>query len=127
MNNNKHLKFAKKLTTLLDNQFELFGYKFGLDPIIGLVPILGDIIPAGVSIYLIWLGNSIGMPKKKLLTMGAFAGLDVLIGFIPFIGDFTDIIYRSHKRSMDMINDHLTSFESRVLEGELAGEVGKIL
>jgi Domain of unknown function (DUF4112) len=122
----RHLKVAKKITELLDNKFEIFGIKFGIDPIIGFVPVIGDILPIGLTGYLIWIGYRQGLPKEKLFKMAGFAGLDLLIGFVPFVGDFADIFYRSHKRAMDIIDQHIASFESRVLEGEKIGNASII-
>ncbi len=47
------LKQAKRIAKLLDGQFEIFGFKFGIDPILGLVPGMGEIISLLLAIYVI--------------------------------------------------------------------------
>ncbi len=121
----RHLNIARTLTRLLDNQFDMGGFKFGLDPIIGLVPVLGDILPAGVSAYLIWVAYKLGLPREKLLKMALISIADIGIGFVPVLGDFVDISYKSYQRSLDIIEEYLKSFESRVIEGEFSKSVNQ--
>ena len=115
----KHLKFAKNVSDLLDNKFQILGVKFGFDPIVGLIPVLGDIVPAAFSSYLIWVAYKLGLPKEKISKLVFFAIADIGLGFVPFLGDFIDVTYRSHKRSMATIENHLSELKlGNSIEGE---------
>lgn len=111
----KHLKIAKFLTKLLDEQFEIFGFKFGLDPIIGLLPVGGDVIGFLVSLYLVWIGIKLELPKIKIWTMIKNTALDFLLGLIPFIGDGLDFVYKSNKMNMKIVSD----FAGNIVDGEV--------
>lgn len=114
----KHLKIARDMTKLLDNQFEILGFKFGLDPIIGLIPFLGDALAAMASAYLLWIGYKLGMPKEKLVIILGYAIFDFALGIVPGLGDFVDVVFKSYQMSLDLIDEHLASFDSKVIEGE---------
>lgn len=100
----KHIKFAKSISDLLDNKFEFLGIKFGLDPLIGSVPLIGDVIPIVVSLYFIWIGIKLKIPKSRILQMCINTVVDTLVGFIPVIGDLYDITYRSNYKNFMIIS-----------------------
>src|SRR5688572_26654686 len=51
----RHLKIVRRLTKLLEDEFSIWKFKFGIDPILGLVPGLGDIIPSILACYLVFV------------------------------------------------------------------------
>lgn len=91
----------------------------GLDAIIGLVPVAGDIMAAGVGIYLVWEGRNLGMSRWKLARMTANIGFDTLVGSIPVAGDLFDFLFRSNSRNLKIIRKHLDKHYpcTRVIEG----------
>jgi hypothetical protein len=112
----KHLKNADFLSKVLDEQFSFLGYKFGLDPLIGLVPVLGDIIPACISIYMIWIGIQLKMPTHKVVRMIGNIIIDILLGIVPVLGDAADFVVKSSKRNFKILNEHV---HSNIIEGEI--------
>lgn len=93
--------------------------KVGLDAIVGLVPVVGDVLTAVMGTYLIWEARNLGMPKWKLVRMGGNIAFDTAIGAIPFAGDLFDLVFRSNSRNLKMIKRHLDKHHpaSQVIEG----------
>lgn len=111
-----HLKSAKRITKLLDSQFNILGYKFGLEPLIGLVPGLGDIITVVLSLYLVFIGFQMHLPRKEIVRMLFNIGLDFLIGTIPVVGDISDFFYKANERNMRILERFSGPEEGKVME-----------
>lgn len=113
----KREKTLKRLTTLvrvMDRGIPIPGTKqyIGLDPIIGLIPVGGDVISACISAYMVFEAWRIKEPPAILLQMIANITIDVLGGAIPIIGDFFDFIYQANTRNLKLLGVDLTKDES---------------
>jgi hypothetical protein len=95
------------------------GYEFGLDAVVGLIPVLGDIIGASLGAYLVWEAKNLGLPKWKLWRMAGNVGFDTAVGLVPFAGDALDFLFRSNTRNLRMLKRHLDKHHpaTRVIEG----------
>lgn len=106
---------------LLEHGFTVPGtsYQFGLDAVVGLIPVLGDFIGAALGSYLIWEAKNLGIPKWKLWRMAGNVAFDTAIGFVPFVGDAMDFLFRSNSRNLKIVKRHLDKHhpETRVIEG----------
>ena len=102
-----HLYFAQVMANLLDNSFSVAGFRFGLDPIIGLVPVLGDIIPFLLSFHVIWLAKQYNLPATKIRRMFFNSLTEFVVGSIPVVGDWLDFLFRSNIRSLKILQQHL--------------------
>lgn len=91
----------------------------GLDALVGLVPVLGEVVTAAMGAYLVWEARNLGLPKWKLARMGANVLFDTAIGAIPLIGDAADFLFRSNTTNLKILLKHLDTHhpESRVIEG----------
>jgi len=100
---------VEMLEMLLERSFTVPGIKFpiGLDAIVGLVPVLGDVITAALGSYIVWEGRNLGMSRWQLLRMAGNVGTDLLIGAIPVVGDAADFLFRSNSRNLKIIRRHL--------------------
>lgn len=116
----KHLTFAQNLADILDNKFSILGLKFGIDPIIGLIPVAGDVLPVIVGIYMAWIGWKLNLPSGKVFRILFNAALDVLIGFLPVVGDLGDFAFKSHTMNMDILKSSFSGLENRILDGTIA-------
>jgi hypothetical protein len=114
----KHIKIAESIAKGLDDKFNILGFRFGIDPIIGFVPILGDVIPALFTAYLIWIGSQIGLPGNQIGRMALNVILDFLAGFIPGPGDVADFFVKANKRNFAILMDHYKS-SARIIEGTI--------
>ena len=93
----------------------------GLDAVIGLVPVVGDVAAAALGAYIMWEAKNLGMPKWKMARLAGNVGADWLIGLIPFVGDVTDVFFRSNSRNLKIIKRHLDQHHAgtATVEGEI--------
>ena len=82
-------KRVETLEIILERSFVIPGINrpVGLDAIVGLVPVVGDVIAATMGAYLIWEARNLGMPKWKIWRMVGNLGVDTALGAIPLVGD----------------------------------------
>ena len=102
-------KRVEMLEMILERSFVIPGINrpVGLDAIVGLVPVVGDVITAAMGAYLIWEARNLGMPKWKILRMVGNLGVDTTLGAIPVVGDAFDFLFRSNTRNLRIIKKHL--------------------
>ena len=109
------------LERLLERSFIIPGVNMpvGLDAIVGLVPVLGDIVTTAMGAYIVWEAKNLGLPKWKLARMGANVLFDTAIGAIPLVGDAADLVFRSNSKNLKILLRHLDKHhpETRVIEG----------
>lgn len=101
-----HLKIATSLTHLLEGRFKFAGIKFGLDPVLGLIPWVGDLIALSLSLYLVWVAFHMKLPSHKINEMIKNIIVDLAIGAIPIIGDIGDFFYQSNTKNLQILHDH---------------------
>ena len=100
---------VEALELLLERSFHIPGTKipFGLDSVIGLVPVLGDIVTAAMGAYMIWEARNLGMSKWHLIRMAGNVGIDTALGAVPLVGDAFDLVFRSNSKNLRIIKKHL--------------------
>ena len=112
---------VEALELLLERSFHIPGTKipFGLDSIIGLVPVLGDIVTATMGAYMVWEARNLGMSKWHLIRMACNVGIDNALGAVPLVGDAFDLVFRSNSKNLRIIKKHLDKHHpgTRVIEG----------
>jgi hypothetical protein len=93
----------------MDGAFVLPGthIRLGLDAIIGLVPVAGDIISGLISSYLIWEARQLGAPKWLIARMMANTLLDTVVGSVPVVGDAFDVMFRANMKNMTLLRRHM--------------------
>lgn len=111
------------MEALLERAFPLPGTsrRVGLDSILGLVPILGDVITAAMGAWLIWEAKNLGMSRFHLARMTGNVAFDTAIGFVPLLGDAVDFLFRSNTRNLRIVRRWLDKHhpEIRTIEGEV--------
>lgn len=112
---------VEAMEMLLERSFRIPGVNIpiGLDAIIGLVPVVGDVVAAGLGAYIVWEARNLGMSKWHLTRMGTNVAVDMALGFIPVVGDAADFMFRSNSRNLRIIKKHLDKHHphTRVIEG----------
>lgn len=112
---------VEALEQLLERSFHIPGTKvpIGLDSIVGLVPVLGDVVTAAMGAYMVWEARNLGMSKWQLMRMAANVGVDTALGAIPLAGDLFDFIWRSNSKNLRIIKKHLDKHHpgTRVIDG----------
>ena len=91
----------------------------GLDSIVGLIPVVGDVVTAAMGAYIVWEARNLGMSKLQLTRMAANVGFDTALGAIPLVGDVFDFFWRSNSKNLRIIRKHLDKHHpgTRTIEG----------
>ncbi|OQA02949.1 MAG: hypothetical protein BWY68_00875 [bacterium ADurb.Bin400] len=103
----RKIRNAIALANLLDNRYKIAGIRFGLDPIIGLVPGLGDAVSFLLSVYIVSVAVQSGLPKNTTGQMLFNVIFDLLIGVVPLIGDLADLTYRANAKNAVLLEQYL--------------------
>jgi len=100
---------VEAMEKLLERGFTLPGTsrQFGLDTILGLVPVVGDLAAAALGSWLVWEARNLGLSRFQLARMMGNVGFDAVLGFVPFVGDAADFFFRSNTRNLRIIRRHL--------------------
>jgi hypothetical protein len=100
---------VEALELLLERSFKMPGTNMpvGLDSVIGLIPVLGDVVTAAMGAYMVWEARNLGMSKWQLMRMTANVGVDTLLGAVPVVGDAFDLLWRSNSKNLRIIKKHL--------------------
>lgn len=112
---NFHYQTAEFLSKLLDEQFSAGKFKFGLDPILGLIPWVGDFFSFLLSLYIVWIGIQLNLPQAKISQMVGNVVFDFILGLIPIVGDLSDFVFKANKRNMEILRAHLAT----ISDGEI--------
>jgi len=101
----KELLQAQKLANLMDTKIAIpfVGLRFGVDFILGLVPVIGDVITTGIALNIVRLANNMGVPKQLRAAMLRNIVFDFVLGLIPFLGDVIDLFYRSNQKNVRLM------------------------
>jgi Domain of unknown function (DUF4112) len=97
------------LATLLDTALVLPGtnVRFGLDALLGLIPGIGDVITTAMALYIVHEARQLGAPGHVIARMLANVALDGMIGAVPVLGDAFDVMWRSNRRNMRLLQEWL--------------------
>jgi hypothetical protein len=106
--NNSSLRLVEDIARFLDSKFIVPGtnIRFGLDPILSLIPVLGDLITYLISGALIYTMYNQGASRKVVIKMMMNSTLDAVIGAVPLVGTFFDVFYRSNDRNVKLLKEH---------------------
>ena len=115
---------VEAMEKLLERLFVIPGLNrpVGLDVILDLIPIVGDIAAAALGAYIVWEAKNLGMSKWQISRMAGNVGVDWLLGLIPWVGAIPDFFFRSNTRNLRIIKNHLDKHHpgTRTIEGEVA-------
>lgn len=115
------LRRVEAMEKLLERGFVIPGTNVpvGLDSIIGLVPVVGDLITAALGGWILWEARNLGLSKFHLMRMAANIGIDTALGAVPLVGDAFDLLYRSNTKNLRILRRHIEKHHPhlRVLEG----------
>ena len=89
-------------------------YEVGMDALIGLIPVLGDIFGVAMGTYIVWEARNLKMPKRHMVRMAGNVAFDGVIGFVPFLGDAFDFAFRSNSRNLRIVKKYLSKHHPHV-------------
>ena len=109
----RDLERVRALARLMDAQFEVAGVKFGLDSLIGLVPVAGDIATAIVGLYPILIAKKHNLSRVTRLRMAANFAIDLAIGAVPVAGDVFDVAYKANLKNLALLEREVEKLRLR--------------
>ena len=126
---------VEMLAWLLDNSIPVpgTGRRFGIDAVIGFVPVLGDIVSGGLGLFVVWRASRFGLPRIAVARMLANTVIDIAVGAIPILGDAFDLWFKANTRNLGIMRRHLeeptasTRNDWLVVAGLVAAVVGVVL
>jgi hypothetical protein len=104
-----------RMATLLDSRYRVpyTRVRFGWDPIVGLVPIVGDLAAAAVSLHLVRRAHILGADRGLTSRMVLNVLVDTLLGAVPIIGTIFDIYFRANERNLKLLVDSIQRHRRR--------------
>ena len=102
----QRLSVLRNGARLLDSAFEIGGVRVGLDPIVGLVPGIGDLLSPLFTLGILLQARDLGLPRVVQLRMILNVAIDSLFGVVPVIGDLFDVAWKANERNMDLLEAH---------------------
>jgi hypothetical protein len=113
---------VEAMERILERLFVIPGtkQKVGLDVILDLVPVVGDIAAAALGAYIVWEAKNLGMSRTEIARMAGNVGVDWVLGLIPWVGAIPDFFFRSNTRNLRIIKRHLDKHHAgtAVIEGK---------
>lgn len=111
------------MEAMLERAFVIPGLnrRVGLDAIVGLIPVVGDIVTAAMGAWMVWEGRNLGMSKLHLARMAGNVGVDTALGAVPLVGDVFDFAFRSNTRNVRIVKKWLDKHhpETMTVEGDV--------
>jgi len=104
------------LAKVMDSLFAIPGtrIRLGVDALLGLLPVVGDVLAQLVATYLIWEARRLGVSKLVLWRMVANTLIDTAIGAVPVVGDAFDVAFRANVKNVRLLKRHLEKRGYRV-------------
>ncbi len=104
----ERLRWVAGVARLMDSQFQLPGtkFRFGLDPLLGLLPVVGDLSTFAISGALLLTMLRHGASGAVVVRMALNILLDTIVGAIPLVGNIFDFAYKSNERNVALLRRH---------------------
>lgn len=102
------LPWLRRWADLLDNRFVVPGtnIRFGLDPLLSLVPGLGDLASPAFTVVLLVYGLSVRLPRIVMVRMMLNAFVDAVVGVVPIVGTVGDVFFRANEMNLALLERH---------------------
>lgn len=105
------LERTRKVARLLDDAISVPGTnrRIGLDPIVGVLPVSGDIATAVIGSYIVVEAALVGASRAVLGRMIGNILVDMVVGSVPIVGDLFDAAWKAHVRNVELLEDHIST------------------
>ena len=88
-------------------QVPVLGTRVGLDALLGLVPVAGDLISAGLGLYVVAQARELGASRWLQIRMVGNLLLDAAVGAVPIAVDLADVYFKAHRRNLKLLQKTL--------------------
>jgi hypothetical protein len=99
--------WIENLAYLMDGFIPIGRWSIGLDPILGLLPGIGDLIGALISMLIVFRAVQAGIPRIAVARMMTNIAIDTLVGSIPLVGDAFDFAFKANLKNLRIYERHL--------------------
>ena len=129
LEHSKKIEIAKYLAELLDRRFTIPGtsIRIGLDPVLGLIPGVGDAIASLAGSVILFLGAQAQLPKIVLVHMSLNIALNGMIGAVPVLGDLFSMWFQSNVKNVELLERHAFSNRHASTAGNWTFVIGLLL
>ena len=104
----RRIEFLRRWSRLMDSAYSVPGtaIRFGWDPIVGLVPGVGDVATASFAMAILYHAYRLGVPRVVLARMTLNTLVDLAAGLVPFAGDIADVAWKSNSMNLALLERH---------------------
>ena len=105
----RRLARLRRLAWLMDGAFRLPGskFRFGLNSLISLPPVAGDALLGAISLYIVYEGYRLGVPRADIAKMIGNVAIETAVGAIPVAGDLFDVAFKANLRNLAIIDRYV--------------------
>lgn len=98
-----------RIAKLMDSSIRVpvIGKRIGWDAVIGLIPGIGDVVGAAISLYIVVSARQLELRRRDIARMLGNIGLETLLGAVPVLGDLFDMAFRANERNIAVIDRHM--------------------
>jgi hypothetical protein len=101
----RDIRRARWLANWLDSKFSILGFRFGIEGVIGFVPVVGDTLGAVAGFYPIYVAGRHRLGKTVQAKMALNLGVEWLIGITPVVGDLADAWFKANLRNLKLLEE----------------------
>jgi len=104
----RRIELLRRWSRLMDSAYRVPGtsIRFGWDPIVGLVPGVGDVATASFAVTVLYHAYRLGVPGVVLARMMLNVLIDLAAGLVPVVGDVADIAWKSNSLNLALLERH---------------------
>ena len=104
----RRIELLRRWSRLMDSAYRVPGtaIRFGWDPIVGLIPGVGDAATASFAVAVLYHAYRLGVPRVVLARMMLNTLIDLAAGLVPFAGDIADIAWKSNTLNLALLERH---------------------
>ena len=96
-----------RFSDLMDTRFRIAGVPFGLDSLLGIIPVAGDAVTGAAGLYALGTAARLKLPITAHIHIIWNLVVDVVLGSVPLAGDVFDFFFRSHRKNFRVVEKHL--------------------
>jgi hypothetical protein len=102
------LDHLRSLSSVLDSKFQgPLGFKFGMDALIGLIPVIGDFVTSAFSFYIVAQAAALGAGPSTLIRMAINILVENLFDMVPVLGNIFDFYWKANNKNIVLLENHL--------------------